>query len=1157
MIDTLARGALRLTCIVSLANAATALAAGGDAEVILVIGKAEVRETANGDWTAVSVQQQLPAGASVRTGDASQMALLLKDQTQVRVNQLSTLQFKPVDQPGQETVLDLVQGRIWAQVKRALYAVTKAVGPGRALRMSTPTATIGIRGTDWDVEVGEKGTTTVTVLSGEVEMTNEFGRVSVGSNEQATAELGKPPVKRLLSTARDRVQWVTAYRPAPRRWVPAPSPTLAPAVKAIEAADYGPALKQLEAQAPGSADARLLLADMQLFLGRADDAIALLAKDDGASAAALRGRALTVAGRLDEARRHLAGAASRYPGELEPALALADVARLQGDAEEALRLFSDVSAAQPNSSEAWFGVGRIQNEKENIRPARAALDEAIRLAPDASGYHGERATLEALSGDYAAARRAFAEALRRQPDDYLAWTGLGILQLKIGQTEAALESFLKAGVLEPRFARAQLYAGAAYYRLENTKAAIESVRRAAELDPKDPMPYVMLGLIHGDSLELRAATDAARAAQERMPNLKSLNQIANNQKGSANVGSALAAQGMEEWARAFATNSYNPYWAGSALFLADRYADGFNKNTELYKGFLLDPTVFGASNRASSLVQTPGHYGSVAYIGSRADFTQQVVQGKLNGMANETLPLAYSVTAELADGHDARPDQTTFKANGSNLTVGLGARPSHELGLFYFGNLVDVKGHFTDPALLPDARLKVNTVRHDIGAGYRLDPTSQIWFKVADGTQKTRLSGSQIDAATAAQLTAPAGVLTTSTRASLDRNDVSVRQNDIHFRHSFEPVGGTRISWGMEDAHDRLALDRDQTYSSTSLFCIFIPGGCPIVPRVNTRVDRDLRSSGAWLSASHRHSAGVETQVDINYQHTRANSVVNQGNVINNGAVLATSAVAPERDDFREFNPRLGLHFAPVAGIDLRAAYQRWRRPFGTGSLGATDTAGIPIEDRLVDSGGLLSRAKARADWQFDERRFLQFALDQRRVTNLQSPAAAFFRQFGLTELAALRARKPVFDEAFDELERTPVFGQGRVSSGSAALNWLVTDDVSLAARYINSSSRNTGVGFVGNRVPLIPRHFMNLSAFWQLGDRWLLSSVANFRSSRFSDEANAVSIEAGWVFGFRAYWESSDKRWSVEAAANNLHSDKNAALERRSQFNLNSTYRF
>jgi tetratricopeptide (TPR) repeat protein len=1081
------------------------------------------------------------------------------------------MKFKAVDEPGQETTVDLIQGRIWAQVKRALYAVTAAVGPKRTLKMSTPTATIGIRGTDWDVEVGENGKTTVTVLSGQVDMSNDFGSVAIGSNEQAIAEAGKAPVKRLLSNARDRVQWVTAYRPAPGRWVKAPAGSLAGYAKAIESGNYGSALKGLEAEAGTSPQARLLLADLYLFFGRAEDSIKLLARDDSAMAAALRGRALTVAGRLDEARSVLAGAVTRHPGEIEPALALADLARLQGNADEALRLFSDVAAAQPASSEAWFGVGRIQNEKENIKPARGALDQAIRLAPDASGYYGERATLEALSGDYAAARAAFAEALRRQPDDYLAWTGLGILQLKTGQAEAALESFLKAGVLEPRFARAQLYAGVAYYRLENNKAAIESVKRAAEIDPKDPLPYVMLGVIHGDSLELRAATDAARAAQERMPNLKSMNQIANNQKGSANVGSALAAQGMEEWARAYATSTYNPFWAGSALFLADRYSDGFNKNTELYKGFLADPTVFGASNRSSSLVQTPGHYGSVAYIGSRADFSQQAIQGKLNGLNNENVPFAYSLTAELADGHDARPNRNTFQADGSNLTVGLGAKPSYELGLFYFGNNTDVKGHFSDPALLPDANLKVNVTRHDVGASYRLDPTSQVWFKLGDGSQKTRLSGSQIDTANATGLSIPP-TLVTSSAAQLDRNDVNVAQSDVQFRHSFEPLRGTRLSWGYEDAHDRLSLGRDQTFSATLAPCLtlvplaFTAAGCVPVPILHSTAERDMRSTGFYLSGVHSYSNGLDLQLDLHFQRTRVKgSVVEDAEILDRrpggGADIlplgSQRTQTNERDSFSELNHRIGVHFSPDKGQDLRVAYQRWRRPVGSGSLGLTETAGIPIEDRLVDVGGMLNRTKARFDWEFGDKHFLQLSADHRQVDNLQSAAAAYFRQFGLTELAALRARKPVFDEAFDELEKTPVFGQGSVSSAGAAINWLMSDDVSLAARYTNSSSRNTGSALAGRKVPLIPRHFLNLSAFWQVGGRWLLSGVANYRSQRYMNEANTQALNAGWNFGLRSYWESDDKRWSVEAAATNLHADKNSAVERNAQLNLNSTYRF
>ena len=108
-------------------------------------------------------------------------------------------------------------------------------------------------------------------------------------------------------------------------------------------------------------------------------------------------------------------------------------------------------------------------------------------------------------------------------------------------------------------------------------------------------------------LDLERALDALcdlyaidRAAVERMPYLKSLNQVANDQKGSANLGASLAFFGMEDWALELAQQSFYPYWGGSHLFMADRYQGEINKNSALFQGFLTDPMAFGASQRMSS-----------------------------------------------------------------------------------------------------------------------------------------------------------------------------------------------------------------------------------------------------------------------------------------------------------------------------------------------------------------------------------------------------------------------------------------------------------------------------------------------------------------------------------------------------------------------------
>jgi tetratricopeptide (TPR) repeat protein len=164
--------------------------------------------------------------------------------------------------------------------------------------------------------------------------------------------------------------------------------------------------------------------------------------------------------------------------------------------------------------------------------------------------------------------------------------------------------------MEPRYARAHVYTAVAYYQQGDTPQALGELQRAQELDDKDPLPYFLRAMIDTDRLRPADAIDSARAALRRMPYLKSLNQLANDQQGSANLGQAFAFMGMEDWAASYAQESYSPYWAGSHLFLADRYAGLFTKNAELFQGLLADPTVFGAGNRFKQLVAAPASHAA-------------------------------------------------------------------------------------------------------------------------------------------------------------------------------------------------------------------------------------------------------------------------------------------------------------------------------------------------------------------------------------------------------------------------------------------------------------------------------------------------------------------------------------------------------------------
>jgi len=182
-----------------------------DAEILHLQGPGDRRATEAQSWEAAQARQQVAPGGFVRTREAARMALLLADQTQIRLNQNTVLQVKAVAKQGNTTRLSLGQGRAWAQ--------TRNVGAGGPLTVETPAATAAIRGTDWELDVAPDGRTQLTVLSGTVTLSNALGSLDVGRNEAAIAEVGKAPVRLQLSNPRERVQWVQALTAQPLRHI--------------------------------------------------------------------------------------------------------------------------------------------------------------------------------------------------------------------------------------------------------------------------------------------------------------------------------------------------------------------------------------------------------------------------------------------------------------------------------------------------------------------------------------------------------------------------------------------------------------------------------------------------------------------------------------------------------------------------------------------------------------------------------------------------------------------------------------------------------------------------------------------------------------------------------------------------------------------------
>lgn len=1072
------------------------------AEIVSLEGRGEYRPERVPTWQEAKVKQGLDTGHFVRTLSLSRMGILFADRTQIRLNQNSMIQIKPPDADKRRTTINLPAGRAWVQ--------SKVVPEG--LTVETPSAVAAIRGTEWELAVDDDGRTTLTVLTGEVDFYNDQGRVLVAASEQAVAEKGRAPVKRVLQNPRERVQWVGAFVVDPRRYPEFEKRGGEPArIAGLIRDQQLPEARSALERLPADPAAQLLLAEFLIYGGELSGALEHLAAaarrfPQDARFDALAGRIHLLTDNAAAARTSAAEALAKDPRSVEAHLVRGDAARFEGNAKAAIEAYRAATSVQPDDARGWLGLGSVHTEREDAREARPLLERALALDPDTLGGRGEIGTLETFADNLQAAREHYERALAAHPDDYVALTGLGVLELKRGRVDAALEALLRASLIEPRYARAHAYTAVAYYQQQRPDAALAELARAAELDPKDPLPHLLASIIHGDLIRPGPALAEAQAAVRLLPYLKSLNQVANNQKGSANLGAAAALFGLEEWSQSLAQQSYLPYWAGSHLFLADRYTGEFNKNSELFQGFLADPTVFGASNRFQTLVPRPGHYASLGGLLARSrDLRSAEVSLTANGYANAAFPFAY-----FASGGRARvdPGRTDLRGDADSLTAAVGAKPAHELGLFAFAKRFDAELNFAGVPISGDSS------RLDAGASYRFSPTSLAWLKLGSGRDNSLLND------------APAGL----------RFDTLPEQQDVQFRHSFEWGAGHELTWGAESARidevTRLRIDQ----------------GAAVLDFRDTGV---RRSRTLYVSSRFVASPGLLVQADLAVQEFKRDAV---STIRLDAPPDAPIAIEDSlRRTATESNLRLGavLRLAPAALV--RAAWQTWRRPVSPASLQPVATAGIPVDDRFTLAGGRLERLRAQVELAASPRSFAAAFAESSRIDNEVALAGiAIPSQPALAELDRLRNRTLFNLATLDALEGRPDFMAGRIRSAGAAWNQVFNDRWAGYARVAGADSLNTGALFPGRRIPFVAHETAAVGITWVAASRLYVSGQMLYRGHRFTDEANTAALAAGWEGAVSLYWESEDKRWAAQAAINGL-----IKPDTHSTTLLNVAYRF
>jgi tetratricopeptide (TPR) repeat protein len=1090
-------------------NPAPLAAGAAAAEIVSLTGRGETRTADVQPWTTAFLAQRLAPGADLRTLALSSAAVLLADRTQIRLaagSQLRLCEAQP-----ERTLLELAAGRLWARTKKA----------PAALELRTPAALAAIRGTDWDVEVGAQGQTTLTVLSGRVELSNAFGSVELGPSEQGYAEPGRAPVKRLLVRPRERVQWVMAHALDPARWaelrLAAPGTPFATVREDLAAGQLARARERLlvmQVAGAGGAVADLVLADLEVADAQAEAAQAHLAaawqRTRDARAAARRADLLLALDRGAEARAWLDETLAIHPEASALVLADADWHRLEGRGPEALARYRAAVAHakdETQKAQALWGLGRALQERGDPRAGQAALAEAVALAPSDAAIRGEQATAAAQSLRLAEARAGFDAALALAPDDYVSLAGSGLLSLQQGDAAAAREQLLKALVIEPRHARAQVWLAEAEYLLGEQPAALDALARARTADPNDPLPWQVQSIVLNDSGEPAAAIAASREALTRLPFLKSLNPLATDSQGSANLGKALGDFGLEHWARAYANASYYPLWAGSHFFLADRYESDFSRKSELFQGYLADPTVFGASEkRAPLLLMENSEWSLGASAEQNALRRNATADVGHRGFSASSLPIAWLVRANHVEMRPREgPPVTQYRLSSPAIDLAVGARPTESLGVFLLHTDGELRSRWPEALDLGNGvsvndTLRTRPRRTDAGASWRWSAASQTWLKLHAG--KTRSTLVLDDAAFGPQ-----------------DYDYDSRERGVFLRHT-HVQGAWRFSGGWE----QVQRDTGSVISDPQI----------ATPRANTE-----RYSMPWLAAEWR-TGRWAVQAEA-YRPKFAATQVDRFTDSGSGQDVLEPITAAGSWPTRTL-PRAGVSYSFGPGRALHAAYQENVRAPGTHTLAPVATGAIAIDHQYQLAGSFARKKALQLDWEATPSTFLGAAVSQQTIANLvdgntgrlfAQNTGVLFDNVGTIAPVPLNAQV-----SLNTYKEVPVFAQGRLTQASASINHLLAPRWSVLASYIHARSRNTGDRFEGNALPGFPRDTFIAQTTWRHTGRAYSLLGASWRGSHFGDEANAIERPAAWSLGLAHAWESADRAWRLTASVQSVLRD-------------------
>ncbi|PYJ02057.1 MAG: hypothetical protein DME25_16990, partial [Verrucomicrobia bacterium] len=353
-----------------LAGAEPAAAPAASCVLLEKEGAVEVQRKRATAFVAAQVNDRFQPGDLVKTGLRSRAVLRWSETSMVRLDQATTTELQAPTKPGAKPELNLRSGRSY------FFNRDKPT----ELRFRTPVASGAILGTEFELAVADDGRTVLSLLDGEVELSNAQGAAKLKSGEQGTVEPGKAPTKTALIDAINVIQWVLYYPavvdPEELGLSEQEKETFKDSLKAYREGDLLAALNSYsEGRTPASDAERLLHAALLLAAGRVEQTETDLKALTKPSPVADALREVIVA------VKHQTPASTTQPTTGSEWVARSYYLQSRADLGGALKAAREAASKSPRFGAAWVRVAELEFGFGRTADSLAALDKGLDLSP--------------------------------------------------------------------------------------------------------------------------------------------------------------------------------------------------------------------------------------------------------------------------------------------------------------------------------------------------------------------------------------------------------------------------------------------------------------------------------------------------------------------------------------------------------------------------------------------------------------------------------------------------------------------------------------------------------------------------------------------------------------------------------------------------------